>query len=310
MSELASVVITVDGAAKCGKTAVTSNIAEEARYYSYDFGTQLLDPRSEFAEYVYIGEVGALIAAKEEATFDNIVKISAGNAFRAATLYTVLLALKGEEKTEFTDADADELREMLSADGMLDVLQHDAHIATSMGKVDRIPGVQRLCGTIFSDAVKKAYNRDGGSNLVVADARDPIGHLLLNDAIGTRAGQIDPATIVPIYVEAPAEDMARRMQGDFDDELEKIQKRRIGEATRKELPVTRPTNLIEIKDYKIWRDQFDQPIGMDNLPAPLLLPNHGEISLPDIQGIAGRIAVLTGTIGDTIRHKRLAVLDN
>ena len=309
MKNISSVFVAVDGEAKCGKTTVIEDIAAEAGYQELTF-RKYSDPAGfkewNFSEALASNVASGIAQLVESHAFENIITISAGNAFRAAALYQALLELNGDSKSEFQPIDTHELRNLLALDGIVDVLQNDSNIGRRVSTVARFTGVQALCGSLFADFALEAYQKDGGGNLVIADARDPIGHLMRNDRIGFGDNQIDPTTILPIYIDTPPDVAAERMNGDFKDNFATVVERRRLDATRDELPVVRPDGLID--NYDTWIKLLADAWSAEELAPVYRLENDRNVNLANIQYFSGNIAVLASDTA-IVNYAKLSNLD-
>ena len=289
---LNSVVVTLDGEAKCGKTALANRIFTE---------TTGLDS----ADQTVIPEFNAADTASDHQTepqpFNSTSIISAGSMFRAATLYKALLGVGGIEKTEFSEDDTEPLRGLLTLPGIRDVLETDPNIKGQVHHVSKLKGAQSLAQAIFADEVRNSYFYGGGGNLVIIDARDPVGTLFTQQAIGSEADQIDPASIIPIYIDTPTEVAAARLSGDFDDNLAEISSRRYVDATRPELPVTKPSVLEE--SFPIWLQRVLDLSGSE-APVPALLFDNGElVDMKSVYHFCGQIAAVSQLLGRALQRR-------
>lgn len=291
MSEACSVVVALDGESKCGKTTIASSIATEAIYQAHAYdgviagedGWDLtLDQRQSIQEFL------------DSVAFNRVSTISAGNSFRAATLYVALLELQGQRLTQFTERDVDGIREVLAVEGVEEALQNDQNIANGVADVAKLGGAQAVCSSIFCDFIKADYSRGGGGNLVIIDARDPVSIMYRNKLIGFDNDQVSPACILPVYIDTTPETAARRMSGDYQQRLIEVRARRHADATRPELPVVRPADLIE--DYNVWITQFA------SLPAEVVSPlrlDNNAMDLDNVQYLAGQVAMLAHDVALT-----------
>ena len=289
MSSLESMVIAVDGEAKCGKTTVITAIADEAEFQAGIIPDLLREEDSNPYAGI-VPRLSGLKALQEAYSFNNITAISAGNFFRAATQLVIEQENKGVNKSYFDKKDLAAVIGILSSDGAVDFLQTDVGIESRVGKVGKLVGVQALCGSAFVHALTNAYHNDGGGNLVIVDARQPLEWLKRNDALGQGAGEVKPSTIMPIYIDTPAEVAARRMLGDFNANLERIESRRFEDATRDEYPVEKPTEFIE-SDLIRWFKQFIvHERTVEELALPFKLVNDEDLSLSNIKYFASLVA--------------------
>ena len=288
MKSIESVVVAFDGESKCGKTTIINSVAKEAEYQAGVIPG--LVEQIDRGEWDISGssDLKSQLEVLQGRYFDTITTISAGNAFRAAALYTSLLELDGQKKAEFTASDSEAIRELLAEEGINDVLQTDPNVGKRVSYVGKMMGVQALCGTIFADQVSAAYRQNDGANLVVIDARDPVGHLRRNKKVGLKRAQIHPASIVPIYIDTDDETAARRMGGDYWEKLEEVSGRRHADATRNELPVVKPDNLVY--NFEDWLHQFPASVHQTEIAIPYRWDNGERTSLEHIQYFAGVIA--------------------
>ncbi len=310
MKQIKSTFVAADGEAKCGKTTVIGHITGEAQYQADLFGqftdAQYLEETWNFSPDSAAGLATNVSGMLDAHGFQNIVAISAGNTYRAAALYQALLEINGVTKPAFEASDADEIRRLLAIEGIEDVLQNDPNIGASVSRVAQFAGVQSLCGALFADTALEAYQRDGGGNLVVADARDPIGHLLRNGMIGTGENQIDPSTIVPLYIDTPADVAAERMPGVYEENLIIVENRRFLDATRAELPVVRPEVLID--DFTLWEKLLAEARAEGTIPPMYRVNNNRAVDLGNIQRLGGVVATLASDIG-IINYANLDIVD-
>jgi len=295
MSSLHSVVVAFDGESKCGKTTVIENVAGEAQYVLcdgwYDAIDNLAGSKGPWSDEIK-QELRDVVSM---GVFSNIVTISAGNAFRAAAYYVLSEEEQGITRDKFTPNDADALRHLLRSNGVIDTLQTDAAVGERVSKVAQMTGVQALCGAIFCDAIRDAYFKDDGANLVIVDGRNPVETMQRNNLVGSGAKQIRPDSILPVYIKTPTEVAAARMGGLFCKKLSEVSRRRTLDATREELPVVMPPDMVR-KVGEWLRQLNDHP---DGVIRPYLLDNHAEIDLEDIKYIAGVLAVASQDVGLT-----------
>lgn len=294
MKSVHSMVVAIDGEAKCGKTTVIDAIAAEAGYQASIIPELLTNPTSIAARFGH-DDRNKLHDLHRQMSFDHIATVSAGNMYRAVAMYVMTQEREGYERTSFSEDDVEHLRGLLSSEGIYDYLQKNAAIGKRVSSVAQMPGVHGLCGAVFSDAVEEAYHKDGSANLVIVDARDPVGHLRRSGRIGTAPDQIEPASIMPIYIDTPAEVAASRLSGEYAERLEEVTSRRHMDATRAELPVKRPGNLIS--SFSEWWHQFGFPASGSEVAAPLLMDNGEHVSLDHIQHFAGLVAVAAQDAG-------------
>ena len=299
MKHIDSVVVSFDGESKCGKTTLINNVANEAIFQAG------IIPR--VVNQLDRGQVPestreSLLKMHELYYFDNIVKISAGNVFRAAALHVALLELGGHKKNSFNIEDSDDIRELLAVGGIEDILQDDPNIGRQVSIVGKMAGVQALCATIFCDEVVEAYHRDNRANLVLADARDPIGHLERNGRIGNNEGQVVPASILPFYIETSPEAAASRMKGDYNTNLALVIARRESDANRTDLPVLRPAVLLE--DFDEWYSQFMNPDSPLAIAEPYLFHNGEKRQLDNVQNETCIFAAAAQNQGVNLFHTR------
>jgi len=281
-------VVAFDGESKCGKTTIINAVATEA-FYQASVIPSLLDGTGGFSTATIDNVRCELSAFQEALTFNSISTISAGNMFRAAALYVSEEEKKGAMKESFDSSDLSKLRDLLAVDGIQDVLQEDPTIGRRVSSVAKMPGVQALCSSIFCDNIITSYHADGGGNLVIVDARNPVGAMQRNGIIGNGESQIMPGSILPIYIDTPTEVAAARMGGVLADKIEEVSSRRHMDATREELPVTAPEVVID--DMSIWLKQFDDSEARATVAVPYRLDNGEGVGLNNIQYFAGRIAV-------------------
>jgi cytidylate kinase len=270
-----SVVVGLNGPAKVGKGFIADRLAAAA------FSEQFLD-------------------CAEGEGFNGVVTVSAGNSYRAAALWVVRNELVLPD--EFNDDHTEEVRELLLTNGIETVLQTDPEVKSLVATVAKIPGAQTVCSALYCDQVMAARQKDGGGNLVIADARDPIGHMKRNGLLGLA---VPPESVIPIYIDTPASLAAKREVAaaktpkDYYEELEAIVLRRFNDATRREIPVEIPDVLLS--DFDLWSRQFE---GQKIVADHLLLLNDEGLTLPLIDELSRRIARVALSVGH-----RLAALD-
>jgi hypothetical protein len=279
-----SVVITLDGESKAGKTAILEHIDQEATFQEGIVSDVLASP--DWEDSLNDETRQSLQDFADTYFFKSITTVVVGEYFRAAALHLALLDLNGQHKTEFTLADEEALRDILAVDGIKDILQQDPNIGKSVSRAAQLPGVQRLCGRMMCEAVVGAFHTESSGNLVMIDARDPVGHLIRGGVIGEAEGQIPAGAIMPFYVETPPEVAASRMSGDYEERLAEVNNRRYLDATREELPVIRPG--VVLTDLGAYLDQFRAP--RTTIAEPLLIDNGSHTELANIQYMGGVIA--------------------
>lgn len=290
-SQVHSMLIAIDGESKCGKTTFAEMIAQEAEYQAGVYRGE--EHAHMFSDARVYDDFKAGIADwASSINFKQITTLSAGNVFRAAAYYVMEKERAGKTVTSFAPSDTDELRRLLAGDGIIDFLQSDAEVGKRVSPTAKFAGAQALCGAIFCDDILKTYEFEGGSNLVIADARDPIGHLRRNNLLGDGQGMILPASIVPLYIDTPVEAAALpvRMKGNYEDNLALVRSRRHDDATRKELPVARPKVLND--DISDWLRHLPHT-AEGYIPTHFLAENNENITLSNIQYIGGVVAQVT-----------------
>lgn len=280
-----------DGETKCGKTTVTNAVASRAEQHS-----TVLSAMPESAGGLGEADHRALgsIALQAPTTFEHILTVSAGSMFRAATFYALRRMAQGQEVQSFTQDDVHRLRDLLAQDGMDDLLQNDPDIGKQVSSVAKLPGAQALCGALFSDAVVEAYYRDDKANLVIVDARDPVATLRRHKVLGRGGAQVDPANILPVYIDTPILSAARRMGGDLQEKIAEVTQRRHLDATRREFPVTRPTNLVY--GYADWLKQFSAAGRSSEVAAPYCFNNGEGVSTEHIARFSDAIVAAAKTV--------------
>lgn len=302
---LHSVVVAIDGEAECGKTTTIKGVETEAAFQrSIIPGLLTGDPTiSNFDPSQFSDEtVRQFDELQSHMAFSSITKISAGNMFRAVALYKALLELNDQPKSQFEASDTQEVRDLLALPGIKDTLQSDPNIKNQVSHVAKMLGVQALCGTLFCDAITEAYFANGGGNLVIVDARDPIGHMRRNGILGRATGQIDPVSVLPIYIDTPAEVAAQRGKGEYKANLARIEMRRKLDRERDELPVVPPTELVA--GYSKWLKLIFANISTGETPiSPLRLDNGARTSLGNIQNLSGRLALAAQELGHNLYHR-------
>jgi len=303
MKSVHSTVVAFDGESKCGKTTIVQAVALEAEYQARIIPNTL---HGEFSSTWPLNEDArqSLTALHQHLTFNSINTVSAGNMFRAAAYYVVSEERKGNRKTALNDSDVGTLRDLLCTDGIVDILQNDPDIGRRVSPVATMVGARALCETVFCDAVLYAYHAQGGSNLVVVDARDPIGIMQRHDILGSSDNKIDPASILPVYIDTPLEVAAQRRGGNLEEQIADVRSRRMTDATRQEFPITRPTNLID--EFNMWQLQFFDVARESEIATPYCLNNGEHVGLDSIQNFAGHIAVTAQEVGHTLWHRVVA----
>ena len=304
MRSVDSAVAAFDGESKCGKTTIITSVATEAAYQSRVI-PDILEDTDGLGQYLDGERRQALLRLQDRFAFNNVTTISAGNSFRAATYYAMIRGKAGQEVSRFTEDDVDRLRELMAKDGIYETLQNDQEIGSRVSSVAKLAGVQALCSTIFCDSIVEAYHADGGANLVIVDARDPVGHMRRNGILGVESGQIRPASILPVYIETPTEVAAMRMGGDLQEKIAEVSNRRSLDANRTEYPVVKPDKLIT--SYSDWQRQFTPPRDETEVVLPYRLYNGEGISLDSIQNFAGHIATMAQDVAATLAYSRASV---
>lgn len=294
-------VVAFDGEAKCGKTTIINNVAGEATYQASIIPDLLSGKKGDWPEDVIELARPNLTQFQEGVTFNEIFTISAGNMFRAATHYVISQEEKGQSKSVFDEEDVYTLRKLLDTEGMYDFLQDDPAISSRVSSVAQMAGVQALCGALFCDSVLEAYNAGDGANLVIVDARDPVGRMRRNDIIGEVDGRVHPASILPVYIDTPVEVAARRLGGDTARKVAEIAARRLLDTTRSELPVVRPDDGID--EFDVWLHQFEPGLQTE-VARPLYLDNGELFSRENIKYFAGMIAAAAQTVGCFLQQSK------
>ena len=270
MSELSSVLVALDGPSKCGKTTITKEIAAGAALLSAAaeivMGAEFLDGLG-LSEDAGNDLHSRMTTLQEGYCFRRISTLSAGNLFRAATLHVLNLEADHIEKQEFLPEDVIVINGLLKTPNIIERLQNDQRIGGRVSDVSRMAGIQALCGTLFAEMVVNAYHATDGASLVIADARDPVGHL---------------------------ED------GGYEESLDMVNSRRRLDAERHELPVIVPAGLID--DYSTWVRSLNKYWTLENGPPTYRLNNGREVDLDQVTHIgdiigahlANDIALLNG----------------
>ena len=301
MNQLESVVVAVDGLSKCGKTTVIEAIEQEAAFQAGVI-PDIFRHRGDWGNLVGNVPVQTLGELQQSLTFNSITAVSAGNAFRAAVLLAALDALNGNNKTSFNDSDYATMQELLAEPGIYDVLQHDPNIGAHVSMVAKLAGVQALCGQIATDWVQDAYTKDGGGNLVVFDARNPSDLLARHGVVGIGRGRIHPATLMPIYIDTPADVAAERLDGDYHKNLELVELRRHVDATRDEYPVVVPDVLHD--DIMQWTRQFYDRTPRTEVAVPYRFDNGRETTLDNIKFFGGFVSATAQDTAYFLHHQK------
>lgn len=306
-----SVIVAFDGESKCGKTTYAEAVADGAQYQKDLYGgiglsDELLEEMRSHEGLESLMDTG----------FHGITTISAGNLFRAAALYTIIEEKQGRNRSSFSPEDASRLRDMLREDGVIDVLQNDQEVGSRVSQVAQFAGVQALCGTTFCKMIEDAYFEDGGHNIVIVDARDPIGHMKRNNMLGLQPGKVIPLSVIGVYIETPADDAARRMKGQFEDNIQTVKERRHSDATREELPVTPPSFTAPINEWYHAIPFWDGSTisSLEEMPPLLHIDNGSKTTLEHIRYV-GDILSASATmaayaIDEYLRAKNLQLQFN
>jgi len=286
MKHVHSMVVALDGESKCGKTTIVDGIKAEAIHQANHYAelSRQVQAEPRMMQYAHT----AISRLVHNTAFNAVTNISAGNAYRAVALYAMREAAKGHPRASFEAADAGNVRKLLQTKGVIDLLQTGKAIGKNVSKVAQLPGVHQLCAQLFAEDVLAAYHADGGGNLVIVDARDPVGTLGRTESIGTAAGQIHPGSIMPLYIDTPTAVAADRMAGDYSDNLWTVLYRRHLDATRTDFPVRRPETLLDDADE--YFGQFMGPLR-DCVATPYRLDNDHRIDLDNVQWFAGLVAL-------------------
>ncbi len=303
MSELSSVLVALDGPSKCGKTTITKEIAAGAALLSAAaeivMGAEFLDGLG-LSEDAGNDLHSRMTTLQEGYCFRRISTLSAGNLFRAATLHVLNLEADHIEKQEFLPEDVIVINGLLKTPNIIERLQNDQRIGGRVSDVSRMAGIQALCGTLFAEMVVNAYHANDGASLVIADARDPVGHLIRNGKIGSARDQIRQETVLSLYVDTPPDVAAEREDGGYEESLDMVNSRRRLDAERHELPVIVPAGLID--DYSTWVRSLNKYWTLENGPPTYRLNNGREVDLDQVTHIgdiigahlANDIALLNG----------------
>ena len=295
-----SVLLAFDGKSKCGKTTISRVVTEEARWHNEVYHETLENRK--WQSMIAPADRESIASFIQRHKFDNIEAISAGNAFRAAALLISHLEEKGQPKTSFRPEDIDDVRELLAKKGVREMVQTDPKIGKLVSHTSKLPGAQALGNTIFCDQVSEAFKRDGGANLVVVDARDPVAHLKRNDLVGSAPDQIHPGAIMPIYIDTPIAVAASWVKGDYFTAVAEICDRRLTDATRVEFPVTDPDEVIH--NFDVWNAQFAPGLELTDTVAPWRFMNGPSVELPNIQWLGNLLAHAASDQAINLRHQR------
>lgn len=282
-----SMIVAFDGESKCGKTTFADEVAQGAQWQKDLYrGAGLPD---DMLQRMYAEPAMEIIS---HTGFNGITTISAGNVFRAAALYTLNEEKQGRVVDGFSPQDAPRLRSMLKEDGVIDILQNDDEVGRRVSRVAKFAGVQALCGTLFCDSIQEAYFADDGHNLVIVDARDPVGHMKRNNLLGNEKGKILPLSVISAYVDTPIHVAASRMSGDLDDNVRLVTERRHADATRAELPVLPPAVTTPIREWFELMPYWDGSTitSLDESLPPLHIQNGEESSLEYVKYVGDILA--------------------
>jgi len=284
-----SVVVAIDGPSKSGSTFFGCHVEAEAEFQK-DWALPRLS---------YIDELRGADNPSEDvetlrnSIFRSIGRLSAGNFFRALSLAQSISEFSGRPVTQFKPESLEDrgaLLEFMAIKGIEKVLQSDQNIAANVSTVAQMPGALELCEAAFCDAVSLAYHQGDGDNLVIADARNPLDIFARRGLLGSGELQVLPQSIVPVYVDAPAEVAARWLGGDPEAKTLEILKRREADASRSHLPVIIPDNLTT--ELGEWAHQFYPP--QDGLVTETFHLQNGErMTEANIQYVGGYTAAVS-----------------
>jgi hypothetical protein len=286
-----SVFVSVDGPSKVGSTFFTGYVEKETGFQQTGARTKFEAIDGMLSGLDDTGPRERLEVARAT-LFRHVGRLSAGNFFRALALAQAISELRGQPVREIrpdSPEDRSTLLEFMAIEGIGKVLQTDPHIVARVSKTAKLPGAIDLCENAFCDAVSQAYHRDGGDNLVIADARNPLDIYGRRDLMGTGPHQVAPQSIVPVYLDAPAEVAAGWLGGDYDARVTQIVQRRAEDATRDQYPVVVPGNLTT--DIRAWADQFYPP-GYELAAKTYHLRNGAGVTEGNIQWLAGVTAAV------------------
>lgn len=277
-----SIIPAFDGPAKCGKTTIIGQVAKRA--YLHDSVIAAAPHEDES-----LGDTNGAYVPPSSVSFGDIYTVSAGDMFRAATLYVI--AERGRRDiSRFGHDEATGIRELLAKHGMHEALQKDPEVESMVSTVAQMEGAHKVCSALFCDQIVEAYYADGGGNLVIVDARNPVEHMQHNGILGNAEGRIRPTSILPIYIDTPVDVAARRMGGDFTAQKAKIAKRRSDDSERREFPVRPPETLMH--HFGEWMEQFDDPLSGDQVAVPFRLDNGRNTTLEHIGDIADVVSAV------------------
>lgn len=290
-----SVLVVLDGPTKVGTTYLANEIDSAA------VAAGLVYPDDYFEPWM----TGFETAATQDATFAKVMRFSAGNVFRAATL---LVAEEGD-KPAFGLDDVPAIREVLARTDIEPVLQHDPRIKESVSTVAKAEGVQDVCNTIVGQMVTEAYFADGGANLVILDGRRPLTILDTYGFFGAGPGQVKPESTLPVHVSAPVDVAARRLvkpvegegQADYERrvlaEAEIIGRRRAQDEGREEFPYVVPELLTP--SLEVWTAIVSGRAAGNR--ATHFHFDNGENTTPfDVKRFAGQVARLSGVVSRSL----------
>lgn len=293
-----SMVVSFDGPSKCGKTTFAQAVAGEVAYQDAFFEGEFIPIHLKKDMQPCIDrDYGRNVA------FKSVHTISAGNIFRAAALHVLDEKKKGNTKEAFGQHDATIIQALLAQENTLDRLQTDPTIGASVSTVAQMMGVQAVCSELFVDMIVESYHNEGGPNLVIVDARNPVGHLKMHNKLGSGQNQIAPFTILPLYIDTPANTAAARMSGSYEENLRIVIARRKSDTTRKEMPVVPPEKLVELGGIVDWL----YPVERTEVRDPLHILNDNELDLGNVQYICSVVATAVRECARSIHRNKTAL---
>jgi hypothetical protein len=304
MSELQSTVIALNGPAKCGKTTYEEFLLEAAQAQDGAI-PDMLAVENEWSERVRATpELQTSLEAVNGAWgFNAIESYSNGNVFRAAAHLLIEEESLGGSRKAFDERDAEAIARIFVDPSLRERLQTHPDVANRVSTMaTTMVGVQAVCNAIFCDAVQRAYNYEGGGNLVIIDARDPVGILGRHGLLGYGPGQIIPASILPAHIDNSPEVAGKRMKSDMSeqDRIEYVSRRREQDMENPELKYRPPLEADCDSDLETWMEQFNRlvkdPDGNGEVARHLWIDNGEGMTLANARSICGAIAIFAQNV--------------
>jgi hypothetical protein len=272
-----SLVVIIDGEARCGKTSLIEAIKNGASRYFERLG--------KFA--IHLTNRNDRTTLLNGSMFNKVTTISAGNAYRALALAHAISAYNGDV-LDFEDEETKQgIIKMLEVEGVEEILQTDEGVARSVSNVAAMPGSQDLCRTIFTNMVSKAYNHNNGvGNLVIVDARNPLEQLVEYGVIGEEEEQIHPLRILHLFLDTPLGALEAR-----GVDVTETKKRRYLDRNRKDHPFVMPNETLDRKSIPYALQHLSGLHGNCDLLPPFRV-DGASMTLDDVEELGYKIAVL------------------